>query len=75
MKSIKRSIIIGALSSLAVFLGCTGGNNAAKETAANAQAGTQAGTTGSQKPVRLGFVLATMNEERYAKDRNYFMEF
>lgn len=26
------------------------------------------------KPVRIGFVLATMNEERYAKDKNYFTE-
>lgn len=30
---------------------------------------------GVQKPVRIGFVLATMNEERYAKDRNYFTDF
>lgn len=27
------------------------------------------------KPVRIGFVLATMNEERYAKDRKYFEDF
>jgi len=27
------------------------------------------------KRIKVGFVLATMNEERYAKDRNYFMDF
>lgn len=26
------------------------------------------------KPVRIGFVLATMNEERYAKDKQYFLD-
>jgi len=29
----------------------------------------------TQKKTKLGFVLATMNEERYLKDRNYFMDF
>ena len=29
----------------------------------------------STKKIKLGFVLATMNEERYAKDRQYFTEF
>ncbi len=28
-----------------------------------------------QKPVKIGFVLATMNEERYGKDKKYFEEF
>src|SRR5262245_39424211 len=32
-----------------------------------------AATTPAKK-VKIGFVLATMNEERYAKDRTYFME-
>lgn len=32
---------------------------------------TQSGT----KPVRIGFVLATLNEERYVKDRQYFEDF
>lgn len=27
------------------------------------------------KKIKLGFVLATMNEERYSKDKNYFTEF
>lgn len=30
-------------------------------------------TDGSQA-VKIGFILATMNEERYAKDRDYFLE-
>ncbi len=34
-----------------------------------------ASTPVANKPVRIGFVLATMNEERYAKDKNYFMDF
>ncbi|MBI1859473.1 MAG: substrate-binding domain-containing protein [Deltaproteobacteria bacterium] len=33
-----------------------------------------AGVVG-EKPVRIGFVLATMNEERYSKDREYFTNF
>lgn len=32
-------------------------------------------TAGTVKPIRLGFVLATLNEERYAKDKNYFIDF
>lgn len=28
----------------------------------------------ASKPVKLGFVLATMNEERYAKDKEYFTQ-
>jgi len=28
-----------------------------------------------QTPIKIGFVLATMNEERYAKDRNYFTDY
>src|SRR5688572_11235017 len=32
-------------------------------------------TAGGTKAIKVGFVLATMNEERYAKDKNYFMEF
>lgn len=31
--------------------------------------------SGVAKPVRIGFVLATMNEERYAKDKQYFTDF
>ena len=31
--------------------------------------------TVSQKKIKLGFVLATMNEERYSKDKTYFTEF
>lgn len=31
--------------------------------------------TNLEKPVRIGFVLATVNEERYAKDRGYFTDF
>jgi D-xylose transport system substrate-binding protein len=27
------------------------------------------------KPVKIGFVLATMNEERYSKDKTYFTDF
>lgn len=33
---------------------------------------TSTNTTTAEKKVRLGFVLATLNEERYAKDRKYF---
>ncbi len=29
----------------------------------------------AQKPLKIGFVLATMNEERYGKDKKYFEEF
>ena len=39
---------------------------------------TRSGTTTNQsaaKPIKLGFVLATLNEERYAKDRKYFEDF
>ena len=32
-------------------------------------------TASGQKKLKLGFILATMNEERYTKDKNYFMEF
>ncbi len=32
-------------------------------------------TQSGVKPIRLGFVLATLNEERYAKDRKYFEDF
>ena len=28
----------------------------------------------ARSPIKIGFVLATMNEERYAKDRDYFLE-
>lgn len=33
------------------------------------------GSAGGAKAVKIGFVLATMNEERYAKDKKYFEEF
>lgn len=36
------------------------------------EAGVSTNTT--PKRVKIGFVLATMNEERYSKDRNYFLE-
>ncbi len=38
---------------------------------------TKLGTTAKStvRPVRIGFVLATMNEERYSKDRSYFQDF
>ncbi len=32
-------------------------------------------TQSAVKPVRIGFVLATLNEERYTKDRQYFEDF
>lgn len=32
-------------------------------------------TTTNAKKIRIGFVLATMNEERYAKDRKYFEDY
>lgn len=32
------------------------------------------GSSGITKRPKIGFVLATMNEERYAKDRDYFFE-
>lgn len=35
---------------------------------------TSDGTATANKAVKVGFVLATMNEERYSKDRNYFLE-
>ncbi len=35
----------------------------------------ESSTATAQKPVRIGFVLATMNEERYSKDKKYFEEF
>lgn len=28
-----------------------------------------------QKKIKVGFILATMNEERYTKDKNYFLDF
>lgn len=31
--------------------------------------------TAQAKPVKIGFVLATMNEERYQKDKEYFTKF
>lgn len=31
--------------------------------------------TSAARPVRIGFILATMNEERYAKDRKYFEDY
>jgi D-xylose transport system substrate-binding protein len=36
---------------------------------------TESATAGTTKPIKVGFVLATMNEERYAKDRTYFQDF
>lgn len=37
----------------------------------------QSGTSpiATENPVKIGFVLATMNEERYAKDRDYFTQY
>jgi len=32
-------------------------------------------TPAQAKPVKIGFVLATMNEERYVKDKDYFTKF
>ncbi len=32
-------------------------------------------TPSVQKKIKLGFILATMNEERYTKDKNYFTDF
>jgi len=32
-------------------------------------------TSAAQKKFKVGFILATMNEERYSKDKNYFTDF
>ena len=46
------------------FISCTKSNNP--------EATSKPDAVTSQKPIKIGFVLATMNEERYAKDRAYF---
>lgn len=48
------------------FFACT------KKSPDVAQSGATAPTSNASKKVRIGFVLATMNEERYAKDKKYF---
>lgn len=52
--------VLAAVLGFAVLASCT-----------NKASQTQAGV---EKPVRIGFVLATLNEERYAKDRTYFTD-
>ena len=32
-------------------------------------------SSSGQKKIKVGFILATMNEERYTKDKNYFSDF
>lgn len=70
--SLTRTGIGSLLATMALtFVCCT------KE-AAKPQVTTEATThtpTQATKPVRIGFVLATMNEERYAKDQKYFTDY
>lgn len=56
----RKSVLIALCLSLFGFAACTRSGDS--------------GTASSQKKLKIGFVLATMNEERYAKDRNYFLE-
>ena len=58
----RKPVLSLALLALALSMGCT----KKQETAVSQNS--------AQKPIRLGFVLATMNEERYAKDKEYFTE-
>jgi D-xylose transport system substrate-binding protein len=53
-----RFFVVLGLVGCALLAACTGGRT---------------GSTSSRRP-KLGFVLATLNEERYAKDRRYFEE-
>jgi D-xylose transport system substrate-binding protein len=57
---------LGFVAAATLFLVQCTKNNSATSTVAT--------TPNAVKPVRIGFVLATVNEERYAKDRNYFMD-
>jgi D-xylose transport system substrate-binding protein len=57
-----------ALLSVGLLTHCT-----KKETAVSTAS--PQGSADAQKPLRIGFVLATMNEERYGKDKKYFEEF
>lgn len=62
MKSLKRNFGFTALLSVLIFsLGCIKSK--------------VDGPSSSLKKVKLGFILATMNEERYTKDKNYFTDF
>lgn len=62
MRFAPKALIALFLVSLA-YVGCT------KKEAATPEVSNQ------PKKIRIGFVLATMNEERYVKDRDYFLDF
>ena len=54
----KNKLQLASLFLLALVSACSGKKNSAE--------------TKSTRPIRIGFVLATLQEERYAKDKRYF---